>query len=221
MGGEGAEALLERTRPEALTGTFRIVSFPPTPGLLRFGQSLGSPGPMLRGYGLPGCGWGCSPLWLLSSPFQSSAPPLERHLGTQRKGVVTTAHLRWMCDRPSGGHPSPGTAAPTRHGSRDSARFVYKPVYPSIYMLHRMYICWEHARFSRVSPPPCVVRLSARGPCREGGSGDARLPHAATTGPSQSPPVRLPVCPCPQLCPRFDRPDAAPRRGRPSNFLYI
>lgn len=70
MGGEGAEALLERTRPEALKGTFGIVSFPPTPGLERFGQSLGSLGPMLRGCGLPGCGWGCPPpLWLLSSPF--------------------------------------------------------------------------------------------------------------------------------------------------------
>ena len=44
------------------------------------------------------------------------------------------------------------------------------------------------------------------------------LPHAATTTPGQCPPVRPPVCPCPQLCPRFDRPDAAPPWGRPSNF---
>lgn len=154
-------------------------------------------------------------LWPLSSPFQSSAPPLERRL--EGKG------REWRPERTSGGcvtvplhdHPSPGTAAPTRHGSRDSARFVYKPVYPSIYMLHRMYICWEHARFSRVSPPPCVVRPSARGPCREGGYGDARPPGAATTGPSQSPPVRPPVRLCPQLCPRFDRPDAAPTLGPP------
>lgn len=40
--------------------------------------------------------------------------------------------------------------------------FVYKPVYPSIYMLYRMYICWEHARFC-VSLL-CVVCSTAQSP---------------------------------------------------------
>lgn len=193
--------------------------FPTRPASATTSRGLGRagevPDPCSGGAGSPGVGGAGAPPWLVSSPFQSSAPPLERPREHEGK--------EWRAERASGGrvaiplqdHPPPGTAAPTRHGSRDSARFVYKPVYPSIYMLHRMYICWEHARFSRVSPPPRVVRPSARGPCREGGRGDARLPHAATAGPSQPPPVRPPVRPCPQLCPRFDRPDAAPRPGLP------
>lgn len=39
---------------------------------------------------------------------------------------------------------------------------MYKPVYPSLYMLYRMYICWEHARF-RVSLL-CVVCSTAQSP---------------------------------------------------------
>lgn len=128
---------------------------------------------------------------LSSPPRRPWSPARER----VRKGFATTVH------RPPA---TPGTSAPTPRGS-DSARSVYKPVSPSIYMLHRMYICWELARFSRVSPL-CSPQHGALAGERA---------KATTTGPSQSPQVRPPVSPCPQLCPRFDRPEAAPSLGLP------
>lgn len=126
---------------------------------------------------------------------------------------------RAVTDRTQRDRPSPGAAVPRARESGDSARSMCTPVRPSIYMSHRMYICWEHARFSLVSPP-CVVRSSARGPC---GKGAPTMPPPPRSHhrPGLRPPVRLPVRPCPRQCPRFDRPDAAPTRGRPSNFLYI
>lgn len=62
---------------------------------------------------------------------------------------------------------------------------MYKPVYPSIYMLHRMYICWEHARFSRVSPPPCVSQHGALA-----GKGALEMPAF----PTQPPPAQASPC---------------------------
>lgn len=43
-----------------------------------------------------------------------------------------------------------------------------------------MYICWEHARFSRVA---AVVCSSAQGPCREGD-------HSQDALPTQPPPAQ-------------------------------
>lgn len=74
---------------------------------------------------------------------------------------------------------------------------------PSIYMSHRMYICWERARF------PAVL-TSAWAP----GRGLKPCPiSCSTTGPSQPQPVCPPVRLCLRLCPRFSRPDAAPVTG--------
>lgn len=157
---------------------------------LRFRQGRGSRGPMLRGCGLPGCGrdWGS----LCTSPFQSSTPPLEPSLGTQqetrfdpsmsvppadaRLSLCTTTRLQ-------------GPQRPLNTGAGTALDSCTKPVYPSIYMLHRMYICWEHARFSCVSPP-CVVRPAAEpqpGPCQVGG-----LPRCPF--PMQPPPTWASPC---------------------------
>jgi hypothetical protein len=159
----------------------------------------------------PRCGRDCgAPFGFWSSPFQFHPIPGSQPGSAIRKETPTQCtsggcavilmHQRPLCT-------GAGTAL-------DSCT---KPVYPSIYMLHRMYICWEHARFSRVSPL-CVVRPAAQSPnpapVEDGGSRDAPSP-CSTTGLGQSSPVCPPVCPCPQLCPRFDRPDAAPCLGRP------
>lgn len=135
-------------------------------------------GPMLRGCRLPGRGrdW---PLLAWSSPFQAAPSP-------ERKSLDQSAP-------PADALPSLCTTTrlqgPQRHshGSGDSARSTYTPVCPSIYMSHRMYICWEHARFS-----VCHAPLS-KGPCGEGGSSDAPFP---TQPPPPGPlPAGLSACP--------------------------
>lgn len=144
-------------------------------------QRWGSCGPLPRGRGLPGCGRDQGTLWLLFVHFPVLHPPLEPSLECSRNigqdeptsggcAVVSLQH-HW--------------SAPFGMGAGTALDSCTKPVYPSIYMLHRMYICWEHARFSRVSPP---VRRAPRntephpGPCRAGSYRDAL--------PVQPPPAR-------------------------------
>lgn len=72
---------------------------------------------------------------------------------------------------------------------------MYKPVYPSIYMLHRMYICWEHARFC-VSLL-CVVCSTAQSPNLALAGVGAKvmpLPRATTTITTTTASPHLSVC---------------------------
>lgn len=217
MGRAGAETFLESAKPTGeWAGGFRTNSQrwnKPFRTFMQFGQSQGS-----LGTGSGDAGSLGTTVWTGGTPFASvlpvSNPPPQPWSQPGSARVWTRAQLQ---QNVSAGPPSPEAAAPTWLRSRGSTRFVYKPVYPSIYMLHRMYICWEHARFCRVLLP-CVVHSSAPGPCWEGGPQPGRpFPHSH----HQPRPVPLPACLCPQFCPCFDRPEAAPDPGHPSNFLYI
>lgn len=99
-----------------------------------------------------GCGRDWDTLWPLFVPF-----PVHPTPGAQ----PGSAKPKKRPERTSGGRATvvhhQGPPRPLCTGAGTALDSCTKPVYPSIYMLHRMYICWEHARFSRVSPP-CVVR---------------------------------------------------------------
>lgn len=151
--------------------------------------------------GLGRCPGACLP------PFQSSTPLLEPSgsFGSLRKRPGYPLGSRPMHHR---GFQGLALARLVGGTVLDS---VYKPVYPSIYMLYRMYICWEHARFC-VSLL-CVVCSTAQSPkLALAGVGATVMPLPQCNHRhrrhhhGQSPPVRL----CSQLCPRFNRPDAAP-----------
>lgn len=119
----------------------------------RFGQSRDRPGLCsVRGCRLPECGRDWDTLWPLFVPF-----PVHPTPGAQ----PGSAKPKKRPERTSGGRATvvhhQGLPRPLCTGAGTALDSCTKPVYPSIYMLHRMYICWEHARFSRVSPP-CVVR---------------------------------------------------------------
>lgn len=96
---------------------------------------------------IPDEGWpGVVPYGFCLSPFQSSAHCWSPVWKLEETGpgypladvqLSQTKHQRGI----------QGLPLSLRLMGADSARFVYKPVYPSIYMLYRMYICWEHARF--------------------------------------------------------------------------
>lgn len=96
---------------------------------------------------------------------------------------------------------------------------MYKPVYPSLYMLYRMYICWEHARF-RVSLL-CVVCSTAQSPNLALARVGARvmpLPRAAaatTTTTTASP--HLSVC----VLSSVHASIGLMQPPFPCNFLYI
>lgn len=90
----------------------------------------------------PGVGGTGALLWLLFALF-----PIHPNPGAQpgsakgHESLVCTSGGWRAHDLPSlQDHLSPGTIAPTRHGSRDSARFVYKPVYPSICYIECIYV---------------------------------------------------------------------------------
>lgn len=161
------------------------------------------------GHSIPDEGWpGVAPYGLFLSPFQSSTPLLE-------PGLEACGDRAWLPSSRCAAVPDTaptwdsGTATQlTRLMGGDSARFVYKLVYPSIYMLHRMYICWEHARFC-VSLL-CVMCSTAQSPnLALAGVGAEVMPllQANTTITTTASP-HLSVCVL--SCPRFNRPDAAP-----------
>lgn len=166
------------------------------------------------------CRWDWGTPLAFVCPFPNPPHPWSPASEHNRKGVFS-AHLRRMAGAGSALSARPPVS---RDRSAQSAReqrqrSIRVQTCVPLYMLHRMYICWEHARFC-VSPP-CVLRPLARGPCQEGGHSDAPPFPPSHHRPRPVPASCPPVCPCPQLCPRFDRPEAATKRGHPSNFLYI
>lgn len=84
-----------------------------------------------------------------------------------------------------------------------------------------MYICWEHARFSRVSPPPwsCVPQHGALA----GKGAMATSPFPTQPPPAQASP-RQSVCLSVRVLSSVHASiglTQPPDWGRPSNFLYI
>lgn len=136
--------------------------------------------------GLGRCPGACLP------PFQSSTPLLEPSgsFGSLRKRPGYPLGSRPMHHR---GFQGLALARLVGGTVLDS---VYKPVYPSIYMLYRMYICWEHARFC-VSLL-CVVCSTAQSPklaLAGEGATVMPLPHATTvTAATTTASPHLSVC---------------------------
>lgn len=169
------------------------------------------------GHSIPDEGWpGVAPYGFFLSPFQSSTPLLE-------PGLEACGDRVWL---PSSRYAAVPDIAPTwdsgtatqltRLMGGDRARFVYKPVYPSIYMLHRMYICWEHARF-------CVSLLCVL-------CSTAQSPNLALAGvraevmllPQQIPPSPpRPAPTCPFVFSAVHASIGLMQPPFPCNFLYI
>lgn len=169
------------------------------------------------GHSIPDEGWpGVAPYGFFLSPFQSSTPLLD-------PGLEACGDRVWLPSSRCAAVPDiaptwdSGTATQlTRLMGGDRARFVYKPVYPSIYMLHRMYICWEHARF-------CVSLLCVL-------CSTAQSPNLALAGvgaevmllPQQIPPSPpRPAPTCPFVFSAVHASIGLMQPPFPCNFLYI